>query len=358
VGQIFTLSGPSGVGKTTFLSILFRTPPTDLVLLPRYTDRPRRDGEEEGFEYYFTSHSGLLQKVFANDFIHIEKWGDYYSAIETRTLERAMEAASDALVLTSVFGSARLRATYGASVIPLYLWTADTTSLMNPRCLEESSPEVHELKWRIRKKLVEDGFSDYETASLTDDAFLRKRMVDNYLDIAAVNGRLRSGEHILVLPNRHDSLHETIAAFSSLRASIPRVSIRHTERGGGCFVLMPFRPDFPPIFENHIVPVCHGLGITVTRADGIFSARPFMDDIREAVATASVIIADLTDNNPNVFYELGICHALGKNVILITQDREVPSDVRHIRHLLYQYTPPGMQQFDSALERTLRTLLA
>jgi len=56
-----------------------------------------------------------------------------------------------------------------------------------------------------------------------------------------------------------------------------------------------------------------------------------MDDIREAVVTARVIIADLTDHNPNVFYELGICHALGKDVILITQDSEVPSDVRHIQ---------------------------
>jgi len=227
MGRVFTLSGPSGIGKTTFLSLLFQTAPSDLVLLARYTDRPKRDGEDEGFENFFTSHSGLLQKVFANDFIHIEKWGDYYSAIETRALEVALRADRDALVLTSVFGSARLRATYGASVIPLYLWTADTASLMNPRCLEESSPEVGELKWRIRKKLVEDGFSDFEKASLTDDAFLNKRMVDNYLDIAAVNGRLRSGEHILVLPNRHDALPDTLTAFAAIRDSLPPASLRH-----------------------------------------------------------------------------------------------------------------------------------
>jgi guanylate kinase len=357
MGRIFTLSGPSGVGKTTFLTSLFAEKPDDLVLLPRYTDRPRREGEDEAFEHYFTSQSGLLQKVFANDFIHIEKWGDYYSAIESRTLEAAMEAPPDALVLTSVFGSARLLATYGTQVVPLYLWTADTTSLMNPRCLEDSSPEVAELKWRIRKKLVEDGFSNFETASLTDDAFLNKRMVDNYLDIAAVNGRLRSGEHILVLPNRHDALGDTLSAFSAMRASLPTAPSQHTERGGGCFVLMPFRKDFPPVFDKYISVVCGRLGITVARADGIFSTRPFMDDIREAVVTARVIIADLTDHNPNVFYELGICHALGKDVILITQDREVPGDVRHIRYLLYEYTPEGMEQFESALEMTLRGLL-
>jgi guanylate kinase len=357
LGRIFTLSGPSGVGKTTFLTALFAVRPSDLVLLPRFTDRPRRDGEDEGFEHFFTSHSGLLQKVFANDFIHVEKWGDYYSAIESRTLEEVMSATADALVLTSVFGSARLRATYGASVVPLYLWTADTTSLMNPRCLEDSSPEVGELKWRIRKKLVEDGFSNFETASLTDDAFLNKRMIDNYLDIAAVNGRLRAGEDILVLPNRRDELQAAMSHFASIRDRVLPAP-PPTTRGGGCFVLLPFRKDFPPIFDNHISAVCDHLGITVARADGIFSTRPLMEDIREAVATARVVIADLTDHNPNVFYELGICHALGKNVILITQNREVPSDVRHIRYLLYEYTPPGMQQFEKALELTLRKILA
>lgn len=228
---------------------------------------------------------------------------------------------------------------------------------MNPRCLEDSSPEVIELKWRIRKKLIEDGFSNFETASLTDDEFINKRMVDNYLDIAAVNGRLRSGEHILVIANRHDALNDTLATFAHMRTSMPLAPSKHTQRGGGCFVLMPFRRDFPPVFETHISAVCTRLGITVARADGIFSTRPFMDDIREAVVTARVIIADLTDHNPNVFYELGICHALGKDVVLITQNHEVPSDVRHIRYLLYEYTPPGMQQFESALEMTLRGIL-
>lgn len=80
MGRIYTLSGPSGSGKTTFLLSLFSQRRSDIVLLPRYTDRPMREGEDEGFEHYFTSYPGILQKLFANDFIHIEKWGDYYTA--------------------------------------------------------------------------------------------------------------------------------------------------------------------------------------------------------------------------------------------------------------------------------------
>jgi guanylate kinase len=327
MGRIYTLSGPSGVGKTTFLVELFEHPPSDLVLLPRYTDRPKRDNEDEGFEHYFTSHRGLLQKVFANDFIHIEKWGDYYSAIESRVIEEAIESTRDGLVLTSVFGAARLRSTYGASVTSLYLWTGPRPSLLNPRCLEDGSPEVLELKWRIRKKLVEDGFSEFETASLTDDAFISKRMVDNYLDVAAANGRLRSGEDIYVLANIRDCLNDAVAEFANVRASLrPLDPASQRLRGGGCFVLMPFREELRPVYEDHIAKVCKDLGISVSRADQIFSASPIMEDIREAVLTARYIVADLTDFNPNVFYELGICHALGKQVILITQNPNVPFD--------------------------------
>jgi len=81
-----------------------------------------------------------------------------------------------------------------------------------------------------------------------------------------------------------------------------------------------------------------------------------MDDVLEAVSTARYIIADLTDHNPNVFYEVGICHALGKNVVLITQDSKVPFDLSHIRHIRYEYTPQGMVSFERVLSKTLEVL--
>ena len=106
MGKVFALSGSSGAGKTTFLRQLVKSVgPADIRLLPRYTDRPIREDEEEGFEHYFTSHQGMLQKVFANDFIHIEKWGDYYSAIEARVIQ---ETFSSRLSWFPVMGGGRL----------------------------------------------------------------------------------------------------------------------------------------------------------------------------------------------------------------------------------------------------------
>jgi guanylate kinase len=360
MGNIFTLSGPSGVGKTTFLYNIFdRTEMSTerLSLIPRYTDRPRRIEERDGFEYYFTTTRGLLQKVFSSDFIHFEKWGNFYSAIETRSLEDVFESDADGIVLASIFGSSRLRATYGVRIVPLYLWTGSRLSLMDPRCLYSDYAEIKELKWRIAKKLRDDGFSEFEIEELAESKFIDQRMIDNTVDIAAANGRLRSAELLHVISNPHDKLSQAVEEFATLRDRLLALNMTAVvQKGGGCFVLMPFADRLRPVYEDHIVPTCRKLGITVTRADQIFSTNPVMDDVREAVTSARYVIADLTLLNPNVFYEVGICHALGKDVILITQDEHIPFDLGHIRHIRYEYTPPGMRLLEQHLESTLLKL--
>jgi len=82
-----------------------------------------------------------------------------------------------------------------------------------------------------------------------------------------------------------------------------------------------------------------------------------MDDIVEAVRNSRIVVADLTCRDPNVFYETGICHALGKDVILITQDEDVPFDLKHIRHIFYEYTPRGMKRFEKTLKETIKSIL-
>jgi hypothetical protein len=123
------------------------------------------------------------------------------------------------------------------------------------------------------------------------------------------------------------------------------------------FVLMPFRPELKPVYEDHIKKVAEELALTVTRGDDFFTARSIMEDIWDAICAAKIIIADCTGRNPNVFYELGIAHTVGKPVILITQATDdVPFDLRHIRFIHYEYTPRGMKEFEEKLARTLKAL--
>jgi len=124
------------------------------------------------------------------------------------------------------------------------------------------------------------------------------------------------------------------------------------------FVLMPFKPEMKPLYDDHIVKVAADLNLSVARGDDFFTAHSVMLDVWSAIYSAKVIIADCTGRNPNVFYEIGLGHVLGKPVILITQNNEdVPFDVRHMRYIQYSYTPRGMLEFEKRLAETIKTVL-
>jgi hypothetical protein len=124
------------------------------------------------------------------------------------------------------------------------------------------------------------------------------------------------------------------------------------------FVLMPFKTDLLPVYQDHIKPTCTKLKLTVRRGHDFFTADSVIHDIWNAIANARLIVADCTDRNPNVFYEIGVAHTIGKETILITQKSEdVPFDLRHLRYIPYQLTPRGMKQFEEAFEETIRNVL-
>lgn len=118
------------------------------------------------------------------------------------------------------------------------------------------------------------------------------------------------------------------------------------------FVLMQFKPEFDRIYNEHIVKIAGKLRLKVDRADNIFSTEPVMSDVWGAIRAAQVIIADCTGRNPNVFYEIGLAHAMDKPVILITQnDDDIPFDLRHFRHFTYKYE--DIEKFERELEKIL-----
>jgi hypothetical protein len=126
------------------------------------------------------------------------------------------------------------------------------------------------------------------------------------------------------------------------------------------FVLMPFESALKPVYEDHIRAVAQELNLRVARADDddFFSAMFIVEQIWSAIVQSKAIVADCTGKNPNVFYEMGIAHTLGKPVVLITQNEDdVPFDLRHIRYIHYEYTPRGMKEFEANLKKTLENLL-
>jgi hypothetical protein len=118
--------------------------------------------------------------------------------------------------------------------------------------------------------------------------------------------------------------------------------------------IMPFNAEMRPIYDDHIVNICHRLSLSVGRADDFFRAHAVMGDVWGALQHAKIIVADCTGRNANVFYEMGVAHVLGKPVILTSQNkRDIPFDIGSIRYILYEYTPRGMKKFQEKFKAAL-----
>lgn len=83
------------------------------------------------------------------------------------------------------------------------------------------------------------------------------------------------------------------------------------------FMIMPFSEDFMALFEelrNRFADKYE-----FTNAGDMDNQQSIIRSIIEGLEKADVVIADLTNRNANVFYELGLAHAMNKKVIIITQ---------------------------------------
>lgn len=111
------------------------------------------------------------------------------------------------------------------------------------------------------------------------------------------------------------------------------------------FVLMPFAEELSDVYKYLIADSLKDAGYDVRRADDILSQNNILRDIIKGITYSDLIIADLTGANPNVYYELGIAHALNKKVILLTQDiDELPFDLRSYRVITYSIHFAKMNQ--------------
>lgn len=108
-----------------------------------------------------------------------------------------------------------------------------------------------------------------------------------------------------------------------------------------CFVVMPFDPLFQNMYERVIRPAVEELRIECVRGDEIYSKPSIVADIWRSLRNARFVIAELTGRNPNVFYEVGLAHAIGKPILLLTREEEdVPFDLKALRYTFYDTNDP------------------
>lgn len=197
---------------------------------------------------------------------------------------------------------------------------------------------------------ISDVYKHYRGEDLPDGAFFENALVDKFKipsDKVAefreiFHNSLQSAQlietrgekfRILDVTSSDDLGSETVAK----KATAPRFAASDT-----CFVVMPFAGAIGTYFHAIYEPAIKKAGLTAVRADAdIFGTGKIMDQIWSGINAAKVLVAELTTKNPNVFYELGLAHALDKPVVLVSSNEEdVPFDLRHIRVIYYDVSDP------------------
>jgi hypothetical protein len=219
---------------------------------------------------------------------------------------------------------------------------------------------------------ISDVYNHYRGENLPDDeTFLRNTLVDtfhipegDYPDFKRIflesldKAKLlqKHGEKTRVLDVSEEIKHpeEKSARIKKLGADIA------VKAGETCFVMQPFAPPHGDYYEKIFKPAIEKTGLQSVRADAeIFGAGKIIDQVWRGINAAKVLVAELTTRNPNVFYELGLAHALNKPVVLISSNEaDVPFDLQHIRVIYYDVSDPfwGSKLIEKVAENILSAL--
>jgi hypothetical protein len=123
-------------------------------------------------------------------------------------------------------------------------------------------------------------------------------------------------------------------------------------------VMMPFDTGFSTVYST-IRQAAADAGLNCLRADDFWEAPAIIQDVVSLIDRSHVVVCDCSGRNSNVFYEVGIAHTLGREVILLTQsEADIPFDLRHLRYIRYLNNAQGRRQLKVALSARLSELAA
>jgi len=126
------------------------------------------------------------------------------------------------------------------------------------------------------------------------------------------------------------------------------------------FVSMAYTYEMNRLYTEIFKPTIKSLGFTSLRADEIASAESVPADIRRAVESCTLVIAEISEFNPNVMHEIGLAQSIDKPTIIVCRsgygEDQIPSNIRHIRRIMYPNDAGGGPILQRQLEEILGLL--
>jgi len=243
------------------------------------------------------------------------------------------------------------------------------------RIIRPQSPE-DELKGLreaiLNAPVISEVYKHYRGENLPDRKFFENTLVDTFkipteklsefieifqdslekAKLIETNGEKQ--RVIDISADRNSPVVDTSSEFKKLSKA---ASVSSTDT---CFVMMPFASPLGEYYSKIYEPAIEKAGLKSVRADDdIFGTGKIIDQIWSGINAAKVLVAELTSRNPNVFYELGLAHALKKPVVLVcSNEQDVPFDLKHIRVIYYDMHDPfwGNKLIEKVAENILSAI--
>ncbi|WLD12254.1 hypothetical protein [Planctellipticum variicoloris] len=194
---------------------------------------------------------------------------------------------------------------------------------------------------------------DYDAALKRMNSVLRQYKLEVVLDQSIGVASLRTVDGLFV-----STAHQARDVVTKITFAPKVFEIPHSTevQRGLVAIMMPFDPGFSGIHDA-IQNACSLTGLRCRRADDIWANSTIIQDIVDLIFAAEIVVVDFTGKNPNVMYETGIAHTLGKHVVPITQSIEhVPFDLKPHRVLPYHPNREGLAKLTDELALRLKTI--
>lgn len=188
--------------------------------------------------------------------------------------------------------------------------------------------------YRMRRKYTKEN----DKASITGQ---RKRLENQIYSLNEIllgdPERLFDNTKLLLqFPDKDLSINSVIpnhSFYKDLGIDLGNVKVKDKT----VFCLMPFHKSFDKTYLT-IKDACQSNGYECYRSDTPYNPGKLLNQIVQLILDSQLIVAVLDGKNPNVFYEIGLAHIIGKTVILIanmSNVKDIPFDLRSDRLLLY-----------------------
>ncbi|MES2285961.1 MAG: hypothetical protein V4547_09760 [Bacteroidota bacterium] len=224
----------------------------------------------------------------------------------------------------------------------------------------------------LKAPVISEVYKHYRGENLPDRVFFENALSDTFnvpiekhaefIDIfteSLTAAKLidKTGDKVRVINISNSGSGPLVDSSTEIRRLGKSLAISATD---SCFVMMPFASPLGEYYKQIYEPAIKKAGLNPMRADqDIFGTGKIIDQIWSGINSAKVLIAELTKRNPNVYYELGLAHALKKPVVLVSSNEEdVPFDLQHIRVIYYDVNDPfwGTKLIDKVAENILSAL--